>query len=61
MEDGKVAKTKHPQRRQRYAAPLCTWCAHVVHGDAVIVTFPDKAQATFHLVCLDQYRTTMWP
>jgi hypothetical protein len=32
-----------------------------VHGDAVTVTFPDKAQVTFHVACLDQYRAVMWP
>jgi hypothetical protein len=32
-----------------------------VYGDAVAVTFPDKAQATFHVACLDQYRAVMWP
>jgi hypothetical protein len=27
----------------------------------VTVTFPDKAQVTFHVACLDQYRAVLWP
>jgi hypothetical protein len=32
-----------------------------VPGEAVTVTFPDKAQVTLHVACLDQYRAVMWP
>jgi hypothetical protein len=61
MEGGSMAKTKRPRRRPRHPVRPCAWCAHPVHGDAVTVTFPDKAQATFHVACLDQYRAVMWP
>jgi hypothetical protein len=56
-----MAKVTQPRRRQRPPIRPCAWCAHPVHGDAVTVTFPDKAQATFHVACLDQYRALMWP
>jgi hypothetical protein len=56
-----MAKARRPQRRRAYAVRPCAWCAHPVQGDAVTVTFPDKAQATFHVTCLDQYRAVMWP
>jgi hypothetical protein len=48
-------------RRQGHPVRPCAWCAHPVYGDAVTVTFPDKAQVTFHVACLDQYRAVMWP
>ena len=56
-----MAKVKRPRRRQAHPVRSCVWCTHPVHGDAVTVTFPDKAQATFHIACLDQYRAVMWP
>jgi hypothetical protein len=56
-----MAKVKRPRRRQKHPVRSCAWCTHPVHGDAVTVTFPDKAQATFHVACLDQYRAVMWP
>jgi hypothetical protein len=55
------AKVTRPWWRQGHPVRPCAWCAHPVHGDAVTVTFPDKAQAIFHVVCLDQYRAVMWP
>jgi hypothetical protein len=55
------AKVTRPWWRQGHPVRSCAWCAHPVHGDAVTVTFPDKAQATFHVACLDQYRAVMWP
>ena len=55
------AKATRPRQRQGYPVRSCAWCAHPVHGDAVTVTFPDKAQVTFHVACLDQYRAVMWP
>ena len=55
------AKVTRPWWRQGHPGRLCAWCAHPVHGDAVTVTFPDKAQVTFHVACLDQYRAVMWP
>src|SRR5262245_46282662 len=48
-----MAKATQPRRRQQHPVRSCAWCAHPVHGDAVTVTFPDKAQATFHVACLD--------
>ena len=56
-------RTKATRVGQRYGHPVCpcAWCAHPVYGDAVTVTFPDKAQVTFHVACLDQYRAVMWP
>ena len=56
-------RTKVTRPGQRHASPVqpCAWCAHPVHGDAATVTFPDKAQVTFHVACLDQYRAVMWP
>ena len=56
-----MAKVKRPRRRQEYPVRSCAWCTQPVHGDAVTVTFPDKAQVTFHVACLDQYRTVLWP
>jgi hypothetical protein len=56
-----MAKATRPQQRHRHPVRPCAWCAHPVHGDAVTVTFPDKAQVTFHIACLDQYRAVMWP
>jgi hypothetical protein len=56
-----MAKARRPQRRRAYPVRPCAWCAHPVQGDAVTVTFPDKAQATFHVTCLDRYRAVMWP
>src|ERR1043166_6801323 len=56
-----MAKARRPQRRRAYSVRPCAWCAHPVHGDAVTVTFPDKAQAAFHVTCLDRYRAVMWP
>jgi hypothetical protein len=60
-KDRNGAKVTRPWWRQGYLVRLCAWCAHPVHGDAVTVTFPDKAQALFHVACLDQYRAVMWP
>jgi hypothetical protein len=54
-------KATRPQQRHGRLMRPCAWCAHPVHGDAVIVTFPDKAQVIFHIACLDQYRAVMWP
>jgi len=54
-------KVTRPWWRHRPPVHSCAWCAHPVHGDAVTVTFPDKAQVTFHVACLDQYRAVMWP
>jgi hypothetical protein len=56
-------RAKATRHRQRHGHPgrLCAWCAHPVHGDVATVTFPDKAQVTFHVACLDQYRAVMWP
>jgi hypothetical protein len=56
-----MAKATRPRWRQRLRVRPCAWCTHPVYGDAVTVTFPDKAQATFHVACLDQYRAVMWP
>src|SRR6266849_389068 len=56
-----MAKVTRPRWRQGHPVRPCAWCAHPVHGDAVTVTFPDKAQTTFHVACLDQYRAVMWP
>jgi len=56
-----MAKARRPRRRRAYPVRPCAWCAHPVQGDAVTVTFPDKAQATFHVTCLDRYRAVMWP
>lgn len=56
-----MAKVKRPRRRQVHPVRCCAWCTHPVYGDAVTVTFPDKAQVTFHVACLDQYRAAMWP
>jgi hypothetical protein len=56
-----MAKVKRPRRKQEHSVRSCAWCTHLVHGDAVTVTFPDKEQATFHVACLDQYRAVMWP
>ena len=61
MKERSMAKAKRPRRRQGNPVRPCVWCAHPVHGDAVTVTFPDKAQATFHVACLDQYRAVLWP
>lgn len=55
------AKATRPWQRPGHPVRPCAWCAHPVYGDAVTVTFPDKAQATFHVACLDQYRAVMWP
>ena len=55
------AKVTRPWWRHGRPVRSCAWCAHPVHGDAVTVTFPDKAQATFHVACLDQYRAVLWP
>jgi hypothetical protein len=55
------AKVTRPWWRHGHPVRSCAWCAHPVHGDAVTVTFPDKAQATFHVACLDQYRAVLWP
>ena len=55
------AKATRPRQRHGHPVQPCAWCAHPVHGDAVTVTFPDKAQVTFHVACLDQYRAVMWP
>ena len=55
------AKVTRPWWRQGHPIRPCAWCAHPVHGDAVTVTFPDKAQAIFLVVCLYQYRAVMWP
>ena len=55
------AKATRGGRRQGHLVRPCAWCAHPVYGDAVTVTFPDKAQVTFHVACLDQYRAVMWP
>ena len=54
---------KATQLGPRHASPVrpCAWCAHPVQGEAVTVTFPDKAQVTFHVACLDQYRAVLWP
>ena len=56
-----MAKATRPRQRHGHPVRLCAWCTHPVHGDAVTVTFPDKAQVTFHVACLDQYRAVMWP
>jgi hypothetical protein len=55
------AQVTRPWWRHGHPVRLCAWCAHPVHGDAVTVTFPDKAQVTFHAACLDQYRAVMGP
>ena len=55
------AKVTRPQQRPEHPARPCAWCTYLVHGDAVTVTFPDKAQVTLHVACLDQYRAVMWP
>jgi len=56
-----MAKARRPRRVKVNHAGACAWCANPVHGDAVTVTFPDKAQATFHVTCLYRYRAVMWP
>jgi hypothetical protein len=60
-KDRHRAKATRGGRRQGHPMRPCAWCAHPVYGDAVTVTFPDKAQVTFHVACLDQYRAVMWP
>src|SRR5215467_7550246 len=60
-EGKNMAKAKRPRRLKVHHTRLCAWCANPVHGDSVTVTFPDKEQATFHVVCLYQYRAVMWP
>jgi len=55
------AEATRPGQRHAYPVRPCAWCTHPVHGEAVTVTFPDKAQVTFHVACLDQYRAVMWP
>ena len=55
------AKVTRPWWRHGHSVRPCAWCAHPVHSDAVTVTFPDKAQVTFHVACLDQYRAVLWP
>jgi hypothetical protein len=61
MKGRSMAKAKRPRRRQENPVRPCAWCANLVHGDSVTVTFPDKKQATFHVACLYQYRAVMWP
>jgi hypothetical protein len=58
---GPRAKATRGGRRHGHPVRPCAWCAHPVYGDAVMVTFPDKAQVTFHVACLDQYRAVLWP
>jgi len=55
------AKATGPRPRHGDPVRPCAWCAHPVYGDAVTVTFPDKAQVTFPVACLDQYRAVLWP
>lgn len=61
MEESSMAKAKRPRKRQENSVRPCAWCANLVHGEAVTVTFPDKAQAMFHVACLYKYRAVMWP
>ena len=61
MKERSMAKAKRPRKRQGNAVRPCAWCANLVHGEAVTVTFPDKEQATFHVACLYKYRAVMWP
>ena len=56
-----MAKAKRPRKRQENSVRPCAWCANLVYGEAVTVTFPDKAQAMFHVACLYKYRAVMWP
>lgn len=39
----------------------CTWCGGLIQDESFIVTFPDKAQALFHIECLYHYREMMGP
>ena len=56
-----MTQVKRPRKRQGRPVRPCAWCANLVQGDAVTVTFPDKTQVTFHVGCLNQYRAVMWP
>ena len=55
------AKATRPGSRHADPVRPCAWCARPAQGEAGTVTFPDKAQITFHVACLDQYRAIMWP
>jgi hypothetical protein len=61
MKARRMAKAKCPRKKQGNAVRPCAWCANLVHGEAVTVTFPDKEQATFHGACLYTYRAVMGP
>jgi hypothetical protein len=40
----------------------CAWCSDPIRGgESFTVTFPDRAQAVFHIECLDRYREVMEP
>jgi hypothetical protein len=54
-------KAIRPGSRHTDPVRPCAWCAHPVPGEAVTVTFPDQAQVTFLVACLDQYRAVMGP
>ena len=51
-----MTNSQPPRLATAQQPQYCAWCAQPLRDESFTVTFPDKAQAQFHITCLYRYR-----